>query len=372
MSDLAREAQEAELAKPLEGQRWERVTDAALDLTRIEKTADGKRLRVPGTLATNGEASDGHILDIDGLEVPERMPFMWSHYPSESIPVLGSVVEPRKSARGKLSRLRAVHEINIDGDDPLAAIRRGVANLVESGDIGALSIRWIPTKPPVPRRNLASDHPAAVKHDEEDPVKRWGLYFPASRAQEGSLVPLGADPKALIGRAADVSDGMAAAWMRHFARSLESDDAEGFEDALRISGLVSEAALLLREMQLDPQAEALLGVASGLDQALVPYHYGDGEQVLLPRKAWESLFTESREEFRAALELRRSVPTKPEPAREPEVSSVSPSRHPAKSPETDVNIAELVELVRDAVTVRPEAIEKTARDAVALVTGRRW
>jgi hypothetical protein len=111
----------------------------------------------------------------------------------------------------------------MSGEGVSAEIRRDLAHMIDKGHVTGVSIRWddVPGKS-VRRVNLPSDHPYFVDAEAEtDPRKRYGVYFEEWRAMEGSVVALGADPQALIGRA-DETDGEVAS----FWRAMASDIAE--------------------------------------------------------------------------------------------------------------------------------------------------
>ena len=137
--------------------------------------------RFPMTLATDGEAMDGDILNIAGGQVPARMPLLSSHtnHPAET---LGSITEPVKEAH----KLRVVGQIELTGEGFMAEMRQGVAHLIDKGHITQVSLRWDPTKS-IRRINLPADHPAFVKEDEQSWRKRYGVYHEKWRAMEGSV-----------------------------------------------------------------------------------------------------------------------------------------------------------------------------------------
>src|SRR5262245_15452442 len=93
------------------------------------------------TLATEGEASDGHILSIEGMSAPERMPLLIAHA-SDPLRALGSIVRTRKHLGEKPARLSAVGEIELTGDGAAAEMRRDVLHMIGQGHVGAVSIRW--------------------------------------------------------------------------------------------------------------------------------------------------------------------------------------------------------------------------------------
>lgn len=244
------------------------------------------------TLATDGEASDGHILNIDGAVTQERMPLLFNHYSSELIPALGSVIEPRKEG----GKLRATGRINLNGDDQLAELRRGIAQLVADGDMRAVSVRWSGIKS-VRRTELPQTHPAYVKAGSGD-AKEWGHYFEKWRLLEGSIVSIGADPKALIGRA---TTDQARAFLRAAIPELAASDEKTRAQVLDLVEAINEA----RSAGLC-DADIANAVSGQLGGDLVSYEF-DGGKLLLPRTAWDALRGESLEDLRLALRLRKQA-----------------------------------------------------------------
>ena len=166
------------------------------------------------TLATEGEAVDGHILAIEGGTVPDRMPMLVSHWndPTRS---LGSIVRARKHLSESPRRLSAMGEVETDGEGVSAEIRRDVLHMIARGHITAVSIRWNPDpKHSIPRTELPNDHPHYVDRDKEpfNSPKRYGMLFKRWTAQEGSVVAVGSDPKALIGRAGETRGEVSSFW----------------------------------------------------------------------------------------------------------------------------------------------------------------
>ena len=106
------------------------------------------------TLATEGEASDGHILSIKGGQVPERMPLLTSHW-NDPASALGSITDPQKALKDSPPRLRATGHIEMQGEN--AAVRRDLAHMISKGHVNAVSIRWdeVPGKT-IRRVNLRS------------------------------------------------------------------------------------------------------------------------------------------------------------------------------------------------------------------------
>ena len=158
----------------------------------------------PVTLFTNGEASDGHIVDIRGLAVADRVP-MFRNHEADPATQLGSLVNPHKT--GKTTRLgggslRMDGVIAMEGDGQPADIRRDVALMISRGDITGMSGRWDPIGDPKARSALPETHYAFQK----DMGGYYApMFFERARVLEGSIVGIGADSAALIGRSGDTS-----------------------------------------------------------------------------------------------------------------------------------------------------------------------
>ena len=192
------------------------------------------------TLATEGEASDGHILSIKGGQIPERMPLLISHY-NEPTSQAGSITEPKKALKDSPPCLRAVGRIEMSGEGPSAEIRRDLAHMIARGHVNAMSIRWdeVPGKT-IRRVNLPSEHPHYVDSERADGPERWGCFFEEWVAREGSIVALGADKGALIGRAEETEGEVSTFW-RAMASDLESPPDEDVVIALELDEPTEEA-----------------------------------------------------------------------------------------------------------------------------------
>ena len=195
-------------------------------LTRLDTVADDGSFSM--TLVTEGEASDGDILSISGGVIPARMPLLVSHWNDPSA-TAGSITGAVKELQSSPPALKAKGQIELGGEAAQADIRKDLAFMVKQGHVGAVSIRWDEVeggKSPVRRVNLPSDHPYYVDGEEEKSFrKRWGLFWPEWRALEGSIVALGADPKALIGRALETEGEVRVFW-REMADSVPPDPVE--------------------------------------------------------------------------------------------------------------------------------------------------
>jgi hypothetical protein len=151
------------------------------------------------------------------------------------------VTNPVKLMKESPPALRATGHIEFGGEEPMAAIRRDIAHMINRHG-GAVSIRWTDVdggKPPIPRVNLPSDHPHFVDSEKEtNPRKRYGLFWPEWRALEGSIVALGADPGAMIDgkiyrERADETEGAVSDFWRDMAERADVDEAAKASDFWR-------------------------------------------------------------------------------------------------------------------------------------------
>lgn len=263
-------------------------------------------------LATEGEAMDGHILSIKGMELPERMPLLFGHRSEIMAPSLGSITALKRGRADGVAIVRGTGRINMEGDDPLADIRRGVAHLMKSGDLPAVSIRWDPIKT-VPRTSLPEKH-SAFPTKESPEVAQFGAFFEQSRALEGSVVAVGADPKALSGRAEQAEGELERVFWRTLAR-MESDGSEAianvFKDLAEVRGQLKVAGAT------DIDIANLLLQEADLNVDLVPVEYGAGLRVHIPREAYLQI---ERETILLHEATREEGKPKEEPSAESEES----------------------------------------------------
>lgn len=174
----------------------------------------------PLVLASEAETSDGHILNIRGVNVPDKMPLQVSHMNSPLM-TLGSITRAKPGTKKGVPVLRALGQIELGGEGPQADIRRDLAYMISEGHVSAVSIRAEGTKV-VPRTQLPKNHRAYVDPDEKDFVKRFGLFFEESNALEGSIVALGADKNAIIGRSRETEGEVQEFW-RGFVEEESQD-----------------------------------------------------------------------------------------------------------------------------------------------------
>lgn len=217
-------------------------------IVRIDSVSEQSDGRFGMTLATEGEATDGDILSIEGGEIPERMPLQNSHI-NDARETLGSVIEPVKNLKAKPPTLRATGQIEMDG--PLATIRQDLDHMIKKGHIDAVSIRWWPIES-IARVNLPSDHPAFVDFEKSKWPERYGLFYPKWRALEGSIVAVGADPKALMKHALGC-EGRARSYWRSMA--VEAAVSKEGPDTLRSIEAARRRAPEIFESFEDPDAD---------------------------------------------------------------------------------------------------------------------
>lgn len=199
----------------------ETIPDSLSRVLRVN-TVDEEAGTFRMTLATEGEASDGHILSIDGGEIPARMPMLVSHW-NDPTTAAGSIMRARKHLSESPPRLSAIGMMELDGEGDAAEMRRDLMHMIGRGHVNAVSIRWdFDPKHVMRRTELPKDHPHFVDADREPmgSQRRYGLYFKRWRALEGSIVAVGADKGALIGRA-DQSEGKLAEFYRALAADAE-------------------------------------------------------------------------------------------------------------------------------------------------------
>ena len=201
-------------------------------------------------LFTNGEASDGHLIDVRSLTVPDSLPMFVDHVadPTKragklhspifdgrgmSLPT-GSVASSTPSTTVGDTSVRMTGRVDLEGDGAAADIRRDLFHGIAVGDIRSVSGRWRSTSAPTPRSELDRAHWAHSGNGS-------GFFFENAIALEGSIVGLGADPSALIGRSNDTEKPE---HVREFWRSWsETGDSSGALAALaaqarQIPGLV--------------------------------------------------------------------------------------------------------------------------------------
>lgn len=147
---------------------------------------------------TGGEATDGHVLNMAGVQLKGDVPWFVQHE-ADPRDQLGSLVNPRIEG----DALMFDGEILAEGTGEKADIRRDLLLKIARGHVKRLSGRWAAEPRHTRRRvDLPKDHPARVDSKVDGPQK-YGLYFEKWSPMEGSLVGLGADPAAVMRWAED-------------------------------------------------------------------------------------------------------------------------------------------------------------------------
>lgn len=233
-------------------------------IERQEESADGV---VGGILVTDGEASDGHILNIKGGEIPPTAPLLFGHDDFTGTGNLGSWTSLKKFKGDPLggSGIRGTAQIELGGEGSQQAWRADVNHMIDKGHIGAFSVRWEETSPPIPRVNLPSDHPAFLDAAKAKGRARFGLFFEKWRLLEGSVVTLGADPAALIGRMQQSTGDVRTYWRETINRALE----ENFEAGDLVGVKVAEGEVVYVERSA---YEAMLSIANERLQIALDVH----------------------------------------------------------------------------------------------------
>lgn len=217
------------------------------------------------TLFSNGEASDGHVIDVRSLDVPATIPMFVDHV-ADPVRRAGRMHSPVKFGPGRGigdSVVKMTGRVDLEGEGREADIRRDLFHGIAVGDVSSVSGRWRSSAPPTPRAELRESHFAHRSGA--------GFYFENAVALEGSIVGLGADPSALIGRSQDETKPE---HVRDFWRSWS--DSGDSETALAV--LAANAR----------QIPGLVPVQTGVGEFYVPADLA----TLLARRASEEHATE--------------------------------------------------------------------------------
>jgi hypothetical protein len=305
------------------------------------------------------------VLSIKGGQIPERMPLLTSHW-NDPLSALGSITNPQKALKDSPPRLRATGRIEMEGEN--SAVRRDLAHMIARGHIDAVSIRWdeVPGKT-VRRVNLPSDHPYYVDSETATGPERWGSFFEEWVGREGSIVALGADQGALIGRAEETEGEVSAFW-----RAL-AQDAEEQQNA-------AKAAATLAALRVDATAcleagASLIDVFNAIsipdnvnpETDFSPYRIGD-TTILLPTPIADQL-----EDEREDRELEATVPEpQPEPDPEPAPRVDQPAADPwdLTSVKAPVDPEVFGRILSEAIEEQEVRIKRTVVALLAQATGK--
>jgi len=332
------------------------------DLDVIERGEGDPPGRVAGMLATDGEASDGDILDIDGAQIPKRAPLLFGHQDWSGDRNLGSWERFEKTNAGKAGKLggkgiRGFGQIELGGTGEPQAWRDDIAHMIERRHIGALSVRWSPVGDPIRRVNLPSDHPAFVDSQTATGNKRWGLFFPKWRLLEGSVVTLGADPAALIGRMRDSKGDVRRNWRSTINHTLA--DTRGTKDLVAVQLPNGEVAYTERAIY-----DALLELANERMNTALDLHEELHDQAIQlalgaePRvKIAEEPITPGKDD---------DVPEKEEPTG----SNQSALEFDARELTFPTAVEALTQGLLDALAESDERWDKSVQELVGAFTGK--
>jgi len=214
------------------------MAEARLRFAEFERgQIDMETGEFPMILATDGEASDGDILSIEGAQFTSRAPLQISHI-NDPRDTLGTVSGFRRDLQSSPKKLRARGQIEMTGDGPTAEIRRDIANMIQQGHVTGISVRWQPQKY-TRRVDLPKDHPAHVKQDEPNWMKRNGFFHEKWQVLEGSVVAIQADKEAMVGRAEQTEGHVSAFWRAMAADAVATNVVA--EDAKRFAAKYLEA-----------------------------------------------------------------------------------------------------------------------------------
>jgi hypothetical protein len=301
----------------------------------IERAAAGSPGAIAGILATDGEASDGHILDIDGGDLTPGAPLLFGHDDFSGSRNLGSWSSFSVVKYGDGRAIRGAAQIELGGSGEQKAWREDVAHMIDQGHIGQFSIRWDPTDEPVKRTALPTEHAAYVDPKTAKGRKGYGLYFPRWKMLEGSVVTLGADPLAMIGRMQDAEGAL-----RSFWRSAVNDS------LIEQSGAEAVVALPLQ----------------------------DGELVYIERKAYESMLELANERLNYALDIleqvieeRRVITSVAEPNKEP--AALEQEQAPTSAPLPDITPRMIYAALSERLTAARIEERETMRRAFSHARG---
>lgn len=245
---------------------------------RIDARIDTDSGEFDMVMATEGEASDGHIISIAGLEFPDSIPLQLDH--SRSVLAnLGTVSHMRRDRVDGVPALRGVGQIRLTGEGEALEARRDLVDAISSGHVRGTSLTWDSVRHRE-RRDLPKDHPARVGPKESDFKKKYGLFFEKSRTIEQSIVGIPADREALIGRSseatAEISRSMWDGMIERIdgTESRESEIIRALEESVERLEAAREAG---EESLSDDEPEDTLTVNQALARAIQRIERGGRE-----------------------------------------------------------------------------------------------
>ncbi len=346
----------------------------------IERAEDGAAAGlISGILATNGEALDGHILNMDGVNLPDRAPLLFGHDDYTGTGNLGSWTGFRKFGEGKkLGKhgIRGTAQIELSGEGSQAAWRSDVAHMIDKGHIGAFSVRWDEIGDPVARVNLPSDHPAFVDSKKANGRQRWGLYFDKWRLLEGSVVTLGADPAALLGRMQASHGDVRGYWRKAINYALtEREEVAGlvgvhlengetvFVERAAYDAMLEDAnSTYFRAMDLHEEAtEHLLATVAGFDNPTAPEVKVEVEP-------------DTNTKIRSEVEPGNGDEPTDAATQKPEQTAKADQPEPQNRDPSDISVttdpAKFLRDFSDALDASEDRIRKAVQDMIDLQTGK--
>lgn len=208
---------------------------------RIDTRIDTDTGEFDLVLATEGEASDGHVISIRGLDFADSIPLQVDH--SRSVLAnLGTVSRMRRDTVDGVPALRGVGQIRLTGDGEGLEARRDLVDAISSGHVRGTSLTWDSLKQ-VERRELPKGHAAKVTTTESSFRKKYGIFFEQSRAIEQSIVGIPADREALIGRSGSATS--------EISRSMWDGMIERIHDpaAVRTSEIISALERTVEQLE---------------------------------------------------------------------------------------------------------------------------
>ncbi len=195
------------------GERFKRQTNGA-----IESSEDGSAGVISGIVATGGEADDGHRLNIAGVQIGSDTPMLWNHKRN-----LGKWNDFTKldTQNPSEAKIRGVGNILLGGDGEERAWRNDVNYMIGEGAVTGLSMFWDIVDQPIKRTSLPKDHWARVDRKTATGRQEFGLYFETSEMSENSVVTLGSDKAALIGRMLESEGFLRSFWRSSINEAME-------------------------------------------------------------------------------------------------------------------------------------------------------
>ena len=206
---------------------------------RIDARIDTDTGQFDMVMATEGEASDGHVISIAGLALREEIPLQLDHSRS-AMATLGTVRNMRRDKIDGLPVMRGVGQIRLTGEGDQAEARRDLVDAIASEMVRGVSMTW-DSDDFLERRDLSKSHAAHVARDEKNPRKRFGLFFKSSTPIEQSIVGVPADREALIGRAENAKSELSRSVFQTLVSRIVSTPEQG-RDAEIIEALEANLA----------------------------------------------------------------------------------------------------------------------------------